>query len=308
MSPIYEAKMNQQKIDRSRSINSKLSNNLQGILYIISASVSFSIMAACVKFTSARLPSMEIVFFRSFIATLMFIPVMLYQKISFLGHDRKMLLLRGMAGFAALALHFLTIAKMPLGTAVILNYTAPIFAVLLALFFLKEKPGLFLWGMVLLSFTGIFLLTGVKFQKMDFYFLLALLSGLFAAIAYIAIRTVGDRDSPLTIIFYFTFISSIGSVAFIRDHFTWPSPADWAAIVGVAIGAFFGQLWMTLAYRKAPAALVSPFSYLTPTFVFMISAFLWKDPVTPWNLLGAFLIILAGSLISLREIFWETSS
>lgn len=285
-----------------------LSANLQGILYITAASVSFSLMAVCVKLTSRNLPSMEIVFFRSVIATLMFIPIMARQKISFLGHDRKLLLLRGFAGFAALALHFLTIAKLPLGTAVILNYTAPIFAVLLALIFLKERPDLFLWTMVFISFAGIFLLTGIKMQKIDFYIFLGLLSGLLAAIAYIAIRSVGDHDSPLTIIFYFTFISSAGSVFFLPRYFVWPSPADWAGIVGVAIGAFFGQLWMTIAYRKAPAALISPFSYLTPTFVFILGAWLWRDPFTASNFLGAFLIILAGTLISLREIFWETSS
>jgi len=282
--------------------------NLLGISYIIAASFGFSLMAICVKWISKDIPSTEIVFFRSAISTLMFIPIMLHQKISFRGHDRPMLLLRGLSGFIALSLHFLTIAKLPLGIAVVLNYTAPIFAVILAVFFLNEHPDLFLWGMVFLSFSGIFLLTGAKFQTMDLYILLGLVSGFFAAIAYVAIRTVGDRDSPLTIIFYFTAISTAGSVFFIWKDFVWPTPENWIGIFGVSVGAFFGQLWMTLAYRKAPAALVSPFSYLTPTFVFIAGAFLWKDPFTFWNTLGAALIILAGCFISLREILWESPS
>ncbi|HNV86248.1 MAG TPA: DMT family transporter [Candidatus Omnitrophota bacterium] len=282
--------------------------NLSGIFYIVSASFGFSLMAVCVKWVSRDLPSMEIVFFRSALSTLMFIPIMMHQKISFRGHDRPMLLLRGLSGFIALSLHFLTIAKLPLGVAVVLNYTAPIFAVILAIFFLNEKPDLFLWGMVLISFSGIFLLTGARLQRMDWYIFLGLLSGLFAAVAYIAIRSVADHDSPLTIIFYFTAISTVGSGCLAWKTFVWPSPAHWIGIFALSVGAFFGQLWMTLAYRNAPAALISPFSYLTPTFVFIAGAVIWKDPFTTLNIFGALLIILAGCFISLREILWESPS
>ena len=97
---------------------------------MIRASIGFSFMAVCVKFASQTLPSGEIIFFRSLFGSLMIGGWILRRGVSFLGRNRRLMLLRAMSGFVALSLHFYTIAHLSLGTAVILNYTSPIFAAL----------------------------------------------------------------------------------------------------------------------------------------------------------------------------------
>lgn len=276
--------------------------NLRGILLMCRASIGFSIMALCVKWASQTLPSLEIVFFRSLIGSVMILTVIQRHKLPVFGTQEKWLMvLRGVTGFIALSLHFYTIAHLPLGTAVMLNYTGPIFAAVFAVVFLKEKLSFFLLSMIFLSFSGVYLLVGAKLQTFDLMIFLGLLSAVFVGIVYVLIRAIAGRQSAFTIIFYFTLVSTVGSAFYLPFGFKWPTLFEWLLLIGIGIGSFYGQLWMTLSLSLAPAALVSPFSYLTPLLSFVYGLLLFGEKLTPFSVLGAFLIVLSGSLISYAE-------
>lgn len=280
--------------------------HLSGIRMMCRASLLFSVMVIGVKMAVKTLPSYEVVFFRSLIGSLMLASLMIRKKISFFGKpdQKKYLILRGISGFLALTLHFYTIAVLPLGTAVILNYLAVIFVALLAMIFIGERPGPFLISMILISFTGVYLLVEPK-MEMGMGHGLAVFSGIlsaiFAAVAVLSIRMIGHRESPLTVIFYFTAISTVGSIFYLPFGFKWPNLYETLALAMVVMGSFYGQLWMTIAYRRAPASLVAPFAYVTPLLSFIYGLIFWKETLGIRNFLGVILIILSGSLISIFE-------
>ncbi len=263
-------------------------------------------MVLGVKIATQRLPALEVVFFRSFLGSGMLVFWMIRKKASFFGKpkQRRELILRGISGFLALTLHFYTISLLPLGTAVMLNYTAIIFVALFAMLFIGEKPGAFLISMILISFVGVYFLVSptVSVGKgNELAIFLGILSAVFASVAVLAIRVVSNKESPLTIIFYFTAISTIGSLFYLPFGFKWPDAKEAIALVIIAVGSFYGQLWMTMAYRQAPASLVAPFSYLTPLLSFIFGLIFWNEKVTPLNFLGAVLILLGGVSISVVE-------
>ncbi len=273
---------------------------LSGIQLMAQSAVSFSLMVLCVKFAGESVPAMQIVFVRSFFGMLLVLPFLFRSGASLWGTERVKLIARGVSGCLALLLHFYTITKMELGMAVMLNYTAPIFAVVLSVFFLHERPSAVLSGLILTAFTGVVLLTSHYSLSLKPEVWLALLSSVFAAIAYVTIRTIKQRESPLTIMFYFTMISTLGSLFFLRE-WKWPSPTAWLPLAGVVLFSFYGQLWMTTAFRRAPAYLVTPFSYLHPVLSFGYGWILWGDVITWKTGLGVLLIIASGSLISYLE-------
>jgi drug/metabolite transporter (DMT)-like permease len=273
---------------------------LSGIQLMSQSALCFSVMALCVKYASTSISPFQIVFFRSFFGMLMVLPLIWHKKVSLWGEERFTLATRGVCGFGALILHFYTIAKLDLGLAIMLNYTAPIFTVIFSVFFLKERPSLSLCFLILLSFAGVILLntrSGIAWSPAVW---LALLSSVFAAFAYLSIRTIRNRESPYTIVFYFTFISTVGSLFFLKD-WKWPDLGTWALMAGVVVTSFFGQVWMTTALRRAPAYLVTPFSYLHPVLSFAYGWFLWGDAITWVTASGIFLIVGSGCLISYFE-------
>ena len=119
--------------------------------------------------------------------------------------------------------------------------------------------------------------------------------------AYIFIRAVREDENPMTIIFYFTSISTAGSLFYLPFGFVWPSLQVWLALIGVGIGSFFGQLWMTMSFQKAPATLVSPFFYVSPLLSFVYGLIFFGDRLSARTLAGAAFIVASGALIAVLE-------
>ena len=289
---------------KSRATSSAL--RLSGIRMMCQASLFFSFMVVGVKVAVATLPPLEVVFFRSLFGSLMLAGLMLRKKISFRGRpeERRLLLLRAVSGFLALTLHFYTISLLPLGTAVMFNYLAIIFVAIFAVLFAGERPSLFLFLMILISFAGVYLLVDPQMTirpGQGVAVFLGILSAVFAAVAVLTIRTIGHHESPLTVIFYFTAVSTAGSLFYLPFGFKWPNGQEWIPLLAIAVGSFYGQLWMTIAYRRAPASLVAPFAYLTPLLSFIYGLLFWKETLALRGVLGAILIMIGGIAISISE-------
>lgn len=263
------------------------------------AAISFGVMATFVKFTCQSLPSIEVVFFRSLFGTVAIGAMMWREGASWIGKHPHILMLRGIFGFAALSLHFYAISKLDLGTAVMLNYTAPIFVIVFARIILREKMTWQVNVAILSSFIGLYLLAGPQLEAKLIPILLGLASGIFAALAYVMIRFKGEEESPYTIIFYFTAISTIGALPFLKTDFHWPNAPEWFSLAGVTVGAFFGQVWMTRSIQNAPVSFVLPFTYLTPVVAAVVGAALWKEYLGIQAVLGGLIIIGSGVAIYL---------
>jgi len=269
----------------------------KSVLAMVWAAISFGVMAAFVKLASKSISSIEVVFFRSLLGSIM-IAVMIWKKrVSWIGKNPMVMILRGIFGFAALSTHFYAISKLNLGTAVMLNYTAPIFVVIFANALLQERITWIVKTAIFISFFGLYLLTAPQFEAKPIPILVGIVSGISAAVAYVMIRFTSDEDSPYTIIFYFTMISTIGSVPLLKLGFHWPNLFEWISLLGVTISAFFGQVWLTKSIQSAPVSFVLPFSYLTPVFAAILGAVFWKEYLGIWALIGGLMIIVSGIII-----------
>jgi len=266
---------------------------------MVLAALSFSVMVTFVKASTENLSSMEVVFVRSILGTLAIGFLIWKKRVSWFGNNPKIMVLRGVFGFGALALHFYAISKLNLATAVILNYTAPIFVVVFARFVLREKTTWLVNAAVVFSFLGLYLLAWPQFEAKLIPILVGILSGILAALAYVMIRFGGENESPYTIIFYFTAISTLGSFPLALHHFQLPNLAEWISLISLSVGAFFGQVWLTKSIQNAPVSLVLPFSYLTPVFAALAGAWFWKEYLTTQSIAGGFIIILSGIVIYL---------
>jgi len=272
-----------------------LPSTTRGILLMIGGAFSFSLMAICVKFLSRHLPSTEVVFLRSFLGALLLGFIMVRKRVSWKGQNQKLLIGRGVVGFCALSLFFWTLSQLDLGTAVMLNFTAPLFAVFLAFFILKERGSRSIYVAIGLSFIGVYLLAAPVWELKPLPLLAGLLSGLFAGLVHLLIRFSPPKEHPFLIIFYFLAISSVGSFLLLfKTGFVMPVGLDWLWILGVTLGAHFGQIGMTFSLKTAPIPVVSPFGYLTPVFGSLWGWFIWGELMTSKGLLGSAIIIACG--------------
>ncbi|MFZ5802687.1 MAG: DMT family transporter [Candidatus Omnitrophota bacterium] len=282
-------------------MNKRSKLELSAIVTMIQAAVAFSLMALCVKIASRTLPSYEIVFARSVIGLALLVYWIRKKHVSFWGKEKRLLIQRGVAGFIALSLYFYTLSKLPLGTAVILNHTAPLFVALLSTCFLKEKLSPGLWAAIGIAFAGLYLVVGADVRTWNFPMLAGLVSAVFLALAYFSLHSIQRSESPLTVVFYFMLICVGGSLACLPFGFRVPDTKTLGIVIAMAVFAFYGQIWMTIAFRRARASLVSPFIYVTPFLGFLYGVFFFGETLTPARTLGALLVIASGGWISFFE-------
>jgi len=167
---------------------------------------------------------------------------MLIKKVPVIGKNVMWLSLRGVLSFVSLALFFKVVQDIPLGSAVALRYTAPIFSVILAYFFLKEVVKLGQWISLIISIVGAFIMKGVDFRIDTTSFILIMLSSVLVGGVFAIVRYLGSREHFLTIINYFMVFSIVGSFFFIQ-HWRMPVGQEWWWVTSIGILGLIGLLF-----------------------------------------------------------------
>jgi drug/metabolite transporter (DMT)-like permease len=202
--------------------------------------------------------------------------------------------LRCLVGLIAMILYFSALSLIPIGQAVTLQYTAPLFVALLSGSIIREKVSTSVLISLITAFFGIILIVSPDLDSIDPNALLALGSGFFAGLAYIFVRDLRKTDSPSTVVFWFAAFSVLGSVfqaAPELSSLTWEMTA---ALVGIGVGAGGGQVGITMAYHQANAAWVSAFSYLTVIIATIYGIILFDEVLSTKIIIGGLLIIGSG--------------
>ena len=263
----------------------------KAIVYMIISVIAFAIMNAVVKYVSI-FNAYQIVFFRS-IGTLVFtIPLILRQRISILGNNKKLLLLRAAAGVISLTLFFQSLNYLDVGTAVALRYTSPIFAAILALIFLKEKIKTMQWLLFLVAFVGVLFIKGFSTTINSLGLLLVILSALFLGLIFVVIRKMGTKENPLVIINYFMVMAFIAGGVMSINHWRNPNTIEWVLLLSLGVFGYIGQLYMTKAFQSQETSLIAPLKYLEVIFMIIIGATWFGEIYSFWTLFGVFLILL----------------
>lgn len=266
------------------------------------AALGFAIMGALVKVGAQKFSSGELVFYRS-----LFGLVAIWWYI----HARKLPLAtpvmykqmsRAIVGFVSLAMFFYAIARLPLATAITLNYTSPLFLALITPIFLHEKPKKTLFIALIIGFVGVALLLKPTFNREDWLAgSVGLMSGIGAAFAYMHVKQLGKVNEPdWRTVYYFTLISTVGAgLWMLFDSFHALAWQDMPVLLGLGLSATIAQLAMTRAYRTGDTLVVAALAYVTVVIASLFGVLRWSEhlSLSAWSAIA--LIILSG-IISIR--------
>ena len=264
------------------------------VLWMIFGSICFGTMNALVKWTSVNADVWMIIFIRSLVIALAVIIFTRFRGTSLKMNDPKIMFLRCLVGLIAMILYFTALSLIPIGQAVTLQYTAPLFVALLSGSLIREKVSTSVLISLVTAFIGIILIVSPDLDSIDPNALLALGSGLFAGLAYIFVRDLRKTDSPSTVVFWFAAFSVAGSVIQAAPELTNLTWEMLAALVGIGVGAGGGQVGITMAYHQANAAWVSAFSYLTVIIATIYGIILFDEVLSTKIIIGGLLIIGSG--------------
>ena len=264
----------------------------RGLVFMLQSVVLYTTANLLVK-ALAILPTPQLVFLRSAISLFFCVIWLWKQGEPMLGHNRKWLVMRGVMGMIGLTLFFHTIRHIPLASATVIQYTSPIFTVLLAILFDGQRIKAHRWLYFAAAFGGILMVKGFDPRVSWLYLAMGLGSAFTAALAYLATIKCRETDSPVGIVTYFHMIATpvMGSWSATVWH---PMTGEqWAMALGIGVLSLFAQVGMTKALHLEDAARVMPFKYFGAILALGLAWTLFDEKITGWALVGIGVVLVA---------------
>jgi drug/metabolite transporter (DMT)-like permease len=280
-------------------------DNMRGIIWMLISVVGASIMTIAVRLVSLELDSTQVVLYRSAIAIVavglaIILASPLRKKLSFTKPYKH--IIRGTLIAIATHLGFYTIAHIPLATATVLFFTAPIFATLLAVFIHREPIGHRRIIAILAGFIGALVVLRPGFETLSLGMITAIGSSLTFASALAMSRNLAQADGPFSTYLSSVVITMLLTIPIVGTNLTVPQlNATWIAIFLVAVTSTVRGFADIEAYRHAEAGILAPVAYLRLVFIGIAAYFMFGEKPDWQTILGAVIIIGSTLYIAQRE-------
>lgn len=278
------------------------------IVFVLSASATFTVGSALVKALTTDFPVMEIVMFRSLVGFLMLVPMIIRSGgLSALATRRpRGHVMRTMSGFIGTVTSVYGYGVLPLVTVTALGFAMPLFLTILSVPLLGERVGPRRATAVLVGFAGVMVMLRPWQVEagMPIGAVAIVLAGVVTwSLSMINIRQMGDAgERNVTIVAWYSLGTACLAGLGCMTGWVTPSPWQLGALLSAGLLSGLAQLMMTEGYRAAETTLVAPFEYGAIIYASVLGIVIWGEWPDVWSLAGVGILIASGLYIWHREV------
>jgi drug/metabolite transporter (DMT)-like permease len=209
---------------------------------------------------------------------------------------------RAAMGMTGMLCNFAAVSLLPLAESTTLNFTAPLFAVIIAALVLRDHVGPWRWTAVAFGFAGVLVITQPGHAHIPALGAAAgLVSALFNAVISFQIRDLGRTEEPVRVVFYFALFGTALMTLFLPFYGTPHDAHQWFLLLAVGVTGTIGQLFMTAALRLGPVASVIVMDYSQIIWATLYGLLIWNILPGTSTWIGMPLVVTAGLVIAWRE-------
>ncbi len=271
---------------------------LQAALWMTGAVVSFTAMAVAGRAVSLDLDTFEIMMYRSAIG---FVIVLIIAKASgTLGQVTTRSLgvhaVRNLFHFSGQNLWFYAITVIPLAQVFALEFTSPLWVIVLSAIILGERLTVTRGVAAVLGFIGILIVTRPSADTMHIGQLMAALAAIGFAGSAVFTRKLTQTETITCILFWLTAMQLVfGIVAAGYDgDIALPAASSWPWVTLIALCGLCAHFCLTTALSRAPATVVMPMDFTRLPVIALVGVAVYAEPVDPFVALGAAVIFGAN--------------
>ncbi|MTI16038.1 DMT family transporter [Rhodobacteraceae bacterium RKSG542] len=210
--------------------------------------------------------------------------------------------IRGIALSGVTLGQFLALQHLQLAEAIAILFAMPLIVTALSGPILGEWPGIRRWSAALVGFAGVLVVVQPGTGAMHWAAIYSFMGALSFAVYTLLTRILTATETNESLMFYSALAPAIALAP--AGLYYWEAPQDpfiYPLIAGVCLAAMGGHYIFTLAYRLAPAGLLSPFMYTQIIWMIFFGYIFFHDVPTTYTLLGAAIIISSGLYTLYRE-------
>jgi drug/metabolite transporter (DMT)-like permease len=272
---------------------------LSGILLIVFGLSTAAFSGALMKIMAETMPPALIVWFRFTGYFLIMLPLLAWRRAAVLPVPRpRMQLLRGFC-MAGSTICFITGAQtLDYANAIAILYAYPFFLTLLAPWVLGEKVSVAAWAGVVGGFVGVLIVVRPSFDGVGTDALWVLACSMLVTGQLVINRKLGSVADPLVTSTYGAFIAMALTALGLPWLWQPVAPSAWGILALLAITGAISQTTIVLAFSKAPASDLAPFTY-TEIVSAVVFGFLIFGTLPDWlSWLGIALIVASGVAVA----------
>jgi drug/metabolite transporter (DMT)-like permease len=261
------------------------------------AALSFALMSLLGKIIGDSASTTMILFARFAISLVLILPWLIQnpKKILYTSKFGTMFT-RSLFTLLAFFCFFYALKFIPLANAILLNNSFPIFVPLVVWILRGPRTSYPVWIGIIIGFLGLGALLKPTTGFLQSASLIALSSGVLAAVAVVLIRRL-TKTVPMTQILFYNFLfCSLLTALFLP--FDWQHPNSKTLLLLAGIGLFGAayQFFSTVAYAKAPVRITSPLMFLSIVFGLLADWLIWHQTLDLGSLLGMICVVLGGMI------------
>ena len=277
-----------------------MNNTLKAALWMIGAITAFTSMAVAGRVAASNLDTFEIMLYRSLVGLAIVLSVASFAGT--LGQIRRdklpLHIMRNAAHFTGQNLWFFAITVIPLAQVFALEFTTPIWVILLSPFLIGERITKIGEIAAAIGFIGILIVARPDPEAINAGLISAALCAIAFALTAIATRKLTQTETITCIMFFLTAIQACLGLIFagFDGDIALPNAQTlpWVCLIGVA--GLTAHFCMTKALSIAPASVVMPIDFARLPIIAVVGIMLYDEPVDALIFLGGALIFGANYL------------
>lgn len=275
---------------------------LKGVLIAVFSMFLFSAAHTAVRTLSDTMSTFEIVFWRMAVSMAMLLPWYAWKGLHLLRTQRPgMHVLRALINFGGMVLWFYAIGVVPLGKAVAIHFTLPLFLLLFAVIFLGERIGPRRMAATAVGFAGALIVLRPGVVEIGWPEIMILASAALYGGTVVCLKFMVKTETPLAITFYtnaFIFLFCLPPAIW---FWVGPTVEDILPILLVGVMGTFAPFLFTTALRMADASVIGPTDFLRLPISAGFAFVLFGEVPVIWVWVGGGVIFLSTWYITARE-------
>lgn len=271
-------------------------------LWMLGAIFSFTMMAIAGRELASDFDTFEIMMWRSAFGLVI---VLLLATVT--GTRRQIgrgklgtHFIRNVFHFTGQNLWFYAVTAVPLAQVFALEFTTPLWVIVLSVFLLGERLTLIRGTSALMGFVGILIVARPDMAGLNGGIAAAATCAVFFALTYVFTKRLTRTETITAIMFYLTFFQLIFGIimaGYDGDIAVATLPdLPWLMVVGIC--GLLAHFCITKALSLAPAAVVAPIDFARLPIVAVVAMLVYNEALDLWVFVGA-AIIFAGNYLNI---------